>query len=510
MPRFSPSSRSMAAEVVELPSPRPRRGCCSTPPSAAPATPGAVLEAHPHLTRGRPRPGPAAVAAARSALAAFGARARGLRARFDRIAEVLDGLGDRPAVGRPVRPRRQLPQLDRAERGFSFRPTRPARHADGSRRPGPPPPTSSTTCRRPTLAALFAANGEGRFARRIARAIVAARPLHDHRRAGRSGARRHPGRRPADRRPSGPPGVPGASASPSTTSSTSCPAPSTRPSTGWRPGGRCVVISLPLGRGPHRQGAVPRRRHRRLHLPARSPCVCGAVPTVRLLDPGALRPSPQEVESNRRAESARLRAARAPASPSVTCRKPDMNQLIAAGTATLPVPPRPATTRSGPARPAAARTDSGRPARRVRPDSPVLRRAARRRRGAAAAARLVGAAAASGPPRRVTARTSALGRVAPPPQGRPAPHPHAGATPPPGPGSASRGSRSGGGGGVRPGLSACAPGPAPVRLGSPHDQGAGRPRPPISACAYRWPSWGLPSTSSPRPRGSSACASPHP
>lgn len=40
-------------------------------------------------------------------------------------------------------------------------------------------------------------------------------------------------------------------------------------------------------------------------------CVCGAVPTVRLLKRGAWKPSPEEVASNPRARSARLRAAEA-------------------------------------------------------------------------------------------------------------------------------------------------------------------------------------------------------
>ena len=61
------------------------------------------------------------------------------------------------------------PQLDWAERGFSFRRGRPARHADGpdqradGRRPGQPPPRW-TTWRR-----LFRENGEGRLSGRIAR-----------------------------------------------------------------------------------------------------------------------------------------------------------------------------------------------------------------------------------------------------------------------------------------------------------------------------------------------------
>ena len=43
--------------------------------------------------------------------------------------------------------------------------------------------------------------------------------------------------------------------------------------------------------------------------PPRLPCVCGAVPTVRLVWRGARRPGPAELAANPRSESARLRAA---------------------------------------------------------------------------------------------------------------------------------------------------------------------------------------------------------
>jgi len=74
------------------------------------------------------------------------------------------------------------------------------------------------------------------------------------------------------------------------------------------PRGRCAVLAYHSG-----EDRIVKDRFRSAETggcvcPPGLPCVCGAKPVVRLLRRGARKPSAAEVASNRRAESARLRA----------------------------------------------------------------------------------------------------------------------------------------------------------------------------------------------------------
>jgi 16S rRNA (cytosine1402-N4)-methyltransferase len=267
----------------------------------------AILAAHPHLrVLGLDRD-PDAVGAASRRLAPFGARAVVRHARFDRLVELAAEAG---APGGTVSGVLfdlgvSSPQLDRAGRGFSYRADAPLdMRMDPSE--GPTAADVVNTAPEDELAQLFAANGEGRFARRIARAIVAARPLRTTgglaevvRGAIPAAARRtggHPARRvfqalrvtvneELDQLAHAVPAAIDALA----------------------PGGRCVAISYHSGEDRIVKAAFGAAATGGCECPPGLPCACGAVPLGRLVFRGARKPTGSEVGRNRRAESARLR-----------------------------------------------------------------------------------------------------------------------------------------------------------------------------------------------------------
>lgn len=118
---------------------------------------------------------PMALDAASERLARFGDRFLPWHGTFDRVAEALDGrLADGLLADLGV----SSPQLDLPERGFSFRASGPI---DMRMDPttGEPASTLVDTLDADALADLIYTYGEERNSRRIARAIVAARPLED-------------------------------------------------------------------------------------------------------------------------------------------------------------------------------------------------------------------------------------------------------------------------------------------------------------------------------------------
>jgi 16S rRNA (cytosine1402-N4)-methyltransferase len=266
----------------------------------------ALLDAAAHLTVVGIDQDLDAVAAAASELAPYGERAAVRQARFDRACAVLDELGVGGIAGALFDLGVSSPQLDRPERGFSYRGEGPL----DMRMDTTAPLTAAEVVNRwseADLARLFADNGEARFARRIARAVVAARPVDTTavlaeivRSAIPAAARRtggHPARRvfqairiAVNRELDILPGALDAAID------------------RLVPGGRCVVLAYHSG-----EDRIVKDRFRTAATggctcPPGLPCVCGAQPTVRLLTRGARRPTTEEVTANRRAESARLRA----------------------------------------------------------------------------------------------------------------------------------------------------------------------------------------------------------
>ena len=120
---------------------------------------------------------PDAVTAARDALARFGARARVVQGGFEDLAGIVEHRTRGEHRGDPVRPGREQPAARPEPSAAS--PTGPTRPLD-MRMDSAQELTAAdvvNTYAEDDLAAIIAGNGEERFARRIARAIVAARPL---------------------------------------------------------------------------------------------------------------------------------------------------------------------------------------------------------------------------------------------------------------------------------------------------------------------------------------------
>ncbi len=304
----------MAAEVVDRLSPVP-------PGLVIDATVGggghaeAVLDAYPHLSVLGLDRDPTAVAAATDRLARFGARATIRHARFDQLASMLaDEMARRESSGGPgaVGVSAVLfdlgvssPQLDTAERGFSYR-----RDAPLDMRMDP---TAGRTAAavvnefsEDALVELFVDNGEGRFARRIARAVVAARPitttgeLADVVREAIPAATRRTGGHPARR----------------VFQAIRIAVNEELDQLGRAMddaldvlglGGRCIVIAYHSGEDRLVKSTFLTASTGGCTCPPGLPCVCGADPAFRLVVRGARRPTSDEVERNRRSEAARLR-----------------------------------------------------------------------------------------------------------------------------------------------------------------------------------------------------------
>ena len=136
----------------------------------------AVLERAPHLSLVGLDRDPEALRAAQPRLAVHGRRVILRHARFDALGEVLDELG-RPEISACLFDLGvSSAQLDRAERGFSYR-------LDGPLDMRMDPSTATTAADivnvadERALAAILRRNADERFSRRIAAAVVAERPF---------------------------------------------------------------------------------------------------------------------------------------------------------------------------------------------------------------------------------------------------------------------------------------------------------------------------------------------
>jgi len=266
-----------------------------------------LLEARPDLHLVGIDRDPAALAAAAEVLAPFGDRVTLRHARFDHLDTVMTDLETKPVSGVLFDLGVSSPQLDRGERGFSYR------------NDGPVDMRMDTTQQWSAedvvngyseleLVRVLQEHGDERFAIRIAAAIVAERPIETTGQL--AGIIRDAIPAPARRRG----GHPAKRTFQAIRIEVNrelqiLPDAIDTAIDLTAPGGRVAVLSYHSG-----EDRIVKDRFRHAvtggcTCPPGLPCVCDAVQTIRLLRPGAWKPSAAELVTNPRAESARLRAA---------------------------------------------------------------------------------------------------------------------------------------------------------------------------------------------------------
>ncbi len=247
---------------------------------------------------------PDALGAAGVRLARYGDRVRTSRRRFDQFDDALDDHDVERISGALFDLGVSSPQLDRGERGFSYRHDGPLdMRMDADQAWSADDVVNGYS--EFELARIVKLHGDERFAKRIARAICAARPIQTTTElaaivtAAIPAAARRTGGHPAKRtfqairiEVNDELGV--------------LPEAIDQAVQATRPGGRIAVLSYHSGedrivkeRFANAAGACA--------CPDDLPCVCGAIQTVRLVRGVPKRPSEHERQDNRRAASARLR-----------------------------------------------------------------------------------------------------------------------------------------------------------------------------------------------------------
>ena len=248
-----------------------------------------------------------ALAAAGERLVRFGDRVRLFHCRFDRLRDAMEAFSIDSLSGGLFDLGVSSPQLDRADRGFSYRLDAPL---DMRMDRGQAWSAGDVVNGYPVeqLGAVIRRFGDERFANRIAAAIVAARPIESTARlaevvvAAIPAPARRTGGHPAKRtfqairiEVNGELEALGPALDAAIEATV--------------PGGRVAVLSYHSG-----EDRIVKERLRNAvtggcTCPAELPCVCDAVQTVRLVRGIPRQPSTAERDDNRRAASARLRVA---------------------------------------------------------------------------------------------------------------------------------------------------------------------------------------------------------
>ena len=265
----------------------------------------ALLERHPHLRIvGLDRDGDA-LAAAKQRLEIFGERAATAHLRFDHLDQAMEALSIDHLSGALFDLGVSSPQLDRSERGFSYRNEAPLDMRMDQREQW----TAGDIVNgyeELQLAQALRRHGDERFATRIARAIVAARPVETTTQLAEIVVSAIPA---AARRTGGHPAKRTFQAIRIELNRELEVLPTALDVAIERTveGGRIAVLSYHSG-----EDRIVKQRMRFAETggcacPPELPCVCDAVQTVRIVRGVARTPSETELSTNPRARSARLR-----------------------------------------------------------------------------------------------------------------------------------------------------------------------------------------------------------
>jgi 16S rRNA (cytosine1402-N4)-methyltransferase len=247
----------------------------------------------------------AALVASGARLAPYGARVRLRRARFDELASELGTIGQREVSGVLFDLGVSSPQLDQAGRGFSYRlegpldmrmDEREARHAHDV----------VNNYDEDRLAGIIRRFGDERYAKRIARAIVAARPIETT--TALADIVRDAIPAPARRRGGHPAKRTFQAIRIEVNRELEVLAPALDQAIdALAEGGRCAVLTYHSGEDRIVKEAFRRAAGEDVQVPAGLP-VEPRAGRVRFVSRRPRRPSAEEVARNPRAESARLRA----------------------------------------------------------------------------------------------------------------------------------------------------------------------------------------------------------
>ncbi len=250
---------------------------------------------------------PDALDAATARLDRFGDRVMTHRCRFDELDTAMSAHSVGELSGALFDLGVSSPQLDRAERGFSYRNEGPLDMRMDSDAPWSADDVVNGYAE-DELARVIRQHGDERFAHRIARAIVAARPVETTTQlaaivtAAIPAAARRTGGHPAKRTFQ-------AIRIEVNGELEALPVALDKAIGALVPGGRLAVLSYHSGEDRIAKDRIRQAETGGCECPPELPCVCGAVKTVRIVRGVPKRPTKSEQETNRRAASARLRVA---------------------------------------------------------------------------------------------------------------------------------------------------------------------------------------------------------